>query len=258
VLGAGETAKSAVAHLASIPNVRVTVLSRTFERAVEVAATHGAVGRPWEQLSEALATADVVVGCTGSRTPVLDAAMVSIARAEHAGPLVCVDLGLPRDIDPAVAAIPGVTLIDLERVGVETSARRAGRGRDVLQAESIVELEVERFVEWWRGRGVASTIAQLHARANVIRDAELARALARLPDLDGPARAVIRDLATRMVAKLLHEPTLALKRDPEGVNMAVVVERLFALGPAVDFASTTCARDDSVVDQNSSQESNVA
>jgi len=258
VLGAGETAKSAVAHLASIPNVRVTVLSRTFERAVEVAATHGAVGRPWEQLSEALATADVVVGCTGSRTPVLDAAMVSIARAEHAGPLVCVDLGLPRDIDPAVAAIPGVTLIDLERVGVETSARRGGRGRDVLQAESIVELEVERFMEWWRGRGVASTIAQLHARANVIRDAELARALARLPDLDGPARAVIRDLATRMVAKLLHEPTLALKRDPEGVNMAVVVERLFALGPAVDFASTTCARDDSVVDQHSSQESNVA
>jgi hypothetical protein len=61
-----------------------------------------------------------------------------------------------------------------------------------------------------------------------------------------------------MVAKLLHEPTLALKRDPEGVNMAVVVERLFALGPAVDFASTTCARDDSVVDQHSSQESNVA
>jgi glutamyl-tRNA reductase len=258
VLGAGETAKSAVAHLASIPNVRVTVLSRTFERAVEVAATYGAVARPWEQLSEAIATADLVVGCTGSRTPVLDAAMVSSARGDHASQLVCVDLGLPRDIEPAVAALPGVRLIDLERVGVETSVRRAGRARDLVQAESIVDQEAERFMEWWRGRGVASTIAHLHARASAIREAELARALARLPELDGAARNVVRDLATRMMAKLLHEPTLALKRDPEGVNMAVVVERLFALGPAVDFTSAVCDRGDAVVEQNNSQESIVA
>jgi len=258
VLGAGDTAKSAVAHLASIPNVRVTIVSRTFERAAEAAATHHAVARPWEDLPETLATADVVVGCTGSRTPVIDAAMLSSARNDHTSPLVCVDLGHPRDIDPAVTAIPGVMLIDLERVGVETTARRGGRAPDLVHAESIVEQEAERFMEWWRGRGVASTIAQLHARANAIREAELARALARLPDLDGPARAVVRDLATRMMAKLLHEPTRALKRDPEGVNMAVVVERLFALGPAVDFTSTTCAHDDSVVGQNSSQESNVA
>jgi len=258
VLGAGETAKSALAHLSSIPNVRVTVLSRTFERAVELAATHDAAARRWEELPEALGTADVVVGCTGSRTPVVDAAMLSSARGDRTNPLVCIDLGLPRDIDPAVASCSGVMLIDLERVGVETSARRAGRARDLVQAESIVEQEAERFMEWWRGRGVASTIAQLHARANAIREAELARALARLPDLDGPARAVVRDLAARMMAKVLHEPTLALKRDPEGVNMAVVVERLFALGPAVDFTSATCPRDDSVVDQNSSQESNVA
>jgi len=113
-------------------------------------------------------------------------------------------------------------------------------------------------MEWWRGRGVASTIAQLHARANAIREAELVRALARLPDLDGPARAVVRDLAARMMAKLLHEPTLALKRDPEGVNMAVVVERLFALGPATGFPSAACARGDSVVEQIKSQESIVA
>ena len=258
VLGAGETAKSAVAHLASIPNVRVTVLSRTFERAVEIAATHDAVARPWEHLSEALAAADVVLGCTGSRTPVVDATLLSNARRDRTAPLVCVDLGLPRDIDPAVTAIPGVVLIDLERVGVETSLRRAGRARDLVQAESIVEQEAERFMEWWRGRGVASNIAQLHNRANAIREAELARALARLPNLDGPARAVVRDLATRMVAKLLHEPTLALKRDPEGVNMAVVVERLFALGPAVDFPSAVCERANGVVEQNNSQESNVA
>ena len=143
-------------------------------------------------------------------------------------------------------------------VGAETSARRVDRTRDLSQAESIVEQETERYMEWWRGRGVASTIARLHARANAIREAELERALARLPGLDSQARAVVRDLATRMAAKLLHEPTLALKRDPEGVNMAVVVDRLFALGGATDFMSARCEPEDSAASHSISQESNVA
>lgn len=258
VLGAGETAKSAVTHLGSIPNARITVLSRTLERAAELAAAYDVVARPWDQLADALATADVVVGCTGSQTPVVDAAMLVNARGPEAGPLVCVDLGLPRDIDPAVSAVSGVRLIDLEQVGAETSARRVDRTRDLSQAESIVEQETERYMEWWRGRGVASTIARLHARANAIREAELERALARLPGLDSQARAVVRDLATRMAAKLLHEPTLALKRDPEGVNMAVVVDRLFALGGATDFMSARCEPEDSAASHSISQESNVA
>jgi glutamyl-tRNA reductase len=251
VLGAGETAKSAITHLASIPHVRITVLSRTLERAAGLAAAYDVIARPWDQLADALATADVVVGCTGSQTPVVDAAMLERVRSCEASPLVCIDLGLPRDIDPAVAAIPGVRLIDLEQVGAETSARRVDRTRDLSQAESIVEQETERYMEWWRGRGVASTIARLHERANVIREAELERALARLPGLDSHARGVIRDLATRMAAKLLHEPTLALKRDPEGVNMAVVVERLFALSVATDFASAHCENADHSISQES-------
>jgi glutamyl-tRNA reductase len=257
VLGAGETAKSAIAHLSSIPNARITILNRTLERAAELAAAYGAVARPWDQLADALATADIVVGCTGSQIPVVDAAMVESVRGVEAHPLVCIDLGLPRDIDPAVATIPGVRVIDLEQVGAETSARRIDRTRDLSQAESIVEQETERYMEWWRGRGVASTIARLHERANAIREAELERALARLPGLDPHARGIVRDLATRMAAKLLHEPTLALKRDPEGVNMAVVVERLFALGGATDFTSAHCAPEDHA-DHSISQESIVA
>lgn len=262
ILGAGESAKSAVSHLGTVPGVRVTVLNRTHERALELASVYQVDARPWDELSDALAAADVVVGCTGAPTPVIDAEMLASARGRESGPLVCVDLGLPRDIDPAVSSIPSVRLIDLERVGVETAARRADRSRDLGQAESIVEQETDRYMEWWRGRGVAATIARLHARANAIREAEIERALARLPGLDSQARAVVRDLATRMAAKLLHEPTLALKRDPEGVNMALVVERLFALGAATDFTSALCGPEERTaehgISQQSSQESNVA
>jgi glutamyl-tRNA reductase len=86
---------------------------------------------------------------------------------------------------------------------------------------------------------VTSTVARLHARADVIRRAELERALARLSGLTPSERSVVGELASRVVAKLLHEPTLALKRDPEGANMAVVVERLFALADAERTAAAT-------------------
>jgi glutamyl-tRNA reductase len=121
----------------------------------------------------------------------------------------------------------------------------------------VVE-ETERYMEWWRGRGVASTVARLHARAEAIREAELDRALARLPELTARERAVIGELATRVIAKLLHEPTVALKRDPEGANMAVVVERLFALadiGALPAIAVEPCARTESSPHHEPHQES---
>jgi glutamyl-tRNA reductase len=213
VLGAGETARSAVRELATIVNVQVTVLNRTYEHALELAADHGVEARPWDELSLALQTSDVVIACTGAQTPVVDAGTLLRARGPDARTLFCVDLGLPRDVDPAVAAIPGVRLFDLDHIELESAKGRPDRTRDLAQAEAIVEQETERYMDWWRGRGVASTIARLHARVAAIRETEVERALSRLPHLNPHARAVIQELATRMTGKLLHEPTLALKRD---------------------------------------------
>jgi len=246
VLGAGETADQIVAHLRTLGAEHVTVLNRTAERGAALAAAHGVEARPWDELAVALEQADIVIGCTASPAPIVDATVLTGMRAHAASrPLLCLDLGVPRDIDPAVSSIPGVTLIGMDRIETEAAARRAERARDLERAESIVAQETERYMEWWRGRGVASTVARLHARADAIREAEVARALARLPELTPQARAVVSELATRVVAKLLHDPTVALKRDPEGVNMAVVVERLFALASGGDLSlvgSAHCAR----------------
>lgn len=257
VLGAGETARAAISQLVGSTS-RVTVLNRTHDRAVEVAAAYGVKARRWEELPVAMSTADIIISCTGASAPVIDLQTLARAREGKTGALVCVDLALPRDIDPAVSSLAGVRLIDLARIEIETAARRTDRSRDLAHAESIVDQEAERYMEWWRGRGVASTIARLHDRAREIREAELARAFARLPGLDSQTRDIVRDLAVRMAAKLLHEPTLALKRDPEGANMAVVIERLFALGGAGDLASAIRASSDQIVEPTIHPESNVA
>ena len=237
VLGAGATARSVVKLVTALPSVRVTILNRTLARATALATSTGALARDWAELPDAIADADVVFACTGSVLPIIDRSMMAQVRS-GAREILLVDLGLPRDVEAGVASVPGVRLIDLEHVGVAATRRQANE-RPVAQAESIVGAETDRFMAWWRGRAVAATIARLHARADAIRDAELARTFARIPSLDSTARDLVRELATRMIAKLLHTPTRALKEDAEGANMAVVVERLFALGdPAspVSFA----------------------
>jgi glutamyl-tRNA reductase len=250
IVGAGETAQSVADALARLANIRVTVVNRTQRRAIELASRIGGDARPWSELATVLTNADVVIGCTGSTSPVVDRELVARARAGATTPLLCVDLGVPRAVDHGIRGFPGVRLIDLDRVQAEIEAERAERERDVARAESIVERETERYMAWWQGRSVASTITRLHAEADRIRGAEIERAFARLPELDPRQRAVVADLAARLVAKLLRAPVVALKHDPEGANMAAVVERLFELPHSPDLASEHPALGDSATLQN--------
>jgi glutamyl-tRNA reductase len=230
VIGSGETASLAVGHLLRAAPARLTVVNRTAESAAALALAHGVDAAAWEELPRLLATADLVMSCTASSLPILAAATVRAARQDSADRrLTCVDLGVPRDIDPRVSALEGVTLIDTDEIGAAAGMLDVERRGEVAAAEEVVVDEVERFMSWWRERDVAPAITRLHAHARHIGDVELDRALSRLPELSDREREVIRTLASRITSKLLHEPTVALKRDPEGPNMAMMLDRLFNL-----------------------------
>ena len=138
-------------------------------------------------------------------------------------------MGVPRDIDPDVRNLPGVTLVDLDELQAAAEENRTRRTREVEAAEVVVGAEVERFMDWWRSRQVVPTIAALRRHAAEIRDAEVAHALARLGDLPARDVFVIQALAQRIVGKLLHRPLSVLKADAEGANMAQVLRQLFQL-----------------------------
>lgn len=237
VIGSGETAALALRHLRACGAARVTVVARRAESAAALALAHAVDAAPWESLGELLATADVVLGCTASPVPVVSAAVVRDARQATSRSLTCVDLGVPRDFEPAVRDLENVTLLDLDQLGAEAASLRVRRRRHIAAAEELVADEVERFMGWWREREVAPAIARLHDHAHRIRAAELDRALARLPGLSAREQDVIRALADRITSKLLHDPTIALKRDPEGANMALMLARLFRLPPPGDDPS---------------------
>ncbi|MGX5655899.1 glutamyl-tRNA reductase, partial [Geodermatophilus nigrescens] len=190
-------------------------------------------------LRAAFADADVVVTCTGAPGLVVGPAVVAPAMADRRGrPLAVVDLALPRDVDPGVAALPGVHVVDLALLqGERSAAGEDGAGPvaadDVSAAHALIEAETALLRAERQAAAVAPTVSALRSQAAEVVDAELLRLSTRLPDLDARARSEIARTVRRVVDKLLHEPTVRVKElasTPGGVDYADALRALFGLG----------------------------
>jgi glutamyl-tRNA reductase len=246
VIGAGSMGALTAAHLVRLGVSQINVVNRSLPRAqrlAEIIAEQGvnAQAMTLDQLPAALATAALAVSCTGAIRPVVTLADVHHAlatapRDELAQPLVMCDLGMPRDIDPAIAGLPGVTVIDMDRVQREPSARAAAA--DAEAARSIVATEVAAYLAAQRMAEVTPTVTALRQRAADVVEAELLRLENRLPGLDGDQRDEVARTVRRVVDKLLHAPTVRIKQlagAPGGDTYAEALRELFELDPqAVD------------------------
>jgi len=235
VLGAGEMGAGLVAEVAEadVPGSRVTVANRTWARAEQLAERAGGRAVALDGLPEALVSADLLLTSTGSSSVVLTAADLDRALAtRRSQPLLIVDLGMPRDVDPAVADLPGVSLLGLADVETFVEARIDERRREVVPVRAIVAEEVERWVEAVTARHATPTVAALRQRAEDVRVAELARYRNRLADLEPREREAVEALTRGLLGKLLHDPTVRLKDaagSPKGDRLAGALRELFDL-----------------------------
>ncbi|AXN48212.1 glutamyl-tRNA reductase [Mycobacterium marinum] len=250
VIGAGSMGALSSAHLTRAGIGKVHVLNRSLARAQRLAGKIRQSGvlaeaRTLDRLAEVLTDADVVVSCTGAVAPVVSLADVHHAlatarRDETTRPLVICDLGMPRDVDPAVAGLPGVWLIDVERVQREPSAHAASA--DVAAARHIVAAEVAGYLAGQRMAEVTPTVTALRQRAADVVEAELLRLDNRLPGLDSAERDEVARTVRRVVDKLLHAPTVRIKQlasAPGGDSYAEALRELFQLDQtAVDAVAT--------------------
>jgi glutamyl-tRNA reductase len=232
VIGAGSMGGLALATLARSGVGPMLVANRGAGRAERLAALHGATAVPFADLAEALSAVDLVVCATASPGPVLTEATVRAALAGRDGQvsLAILDLAVPRDVAAEVADLPGVTLIDLARVGAASMDEPSVTDRDA--AESIVAAEVEAFFTWLRGAEVAPTVAALRARADAVVESELSRLAHRRPDLTDEQRADVAHSIHRVVQRLLHSPTVRVRQmatTPGGDQYAALLRELFDL-----------------------------
>ena len=232
VVGAGEMGEGVAVALVGAGATDITVVNRTHERAVALAARIGGSVAPYADLSAALADVDVLLTCSRAGTIVVDADLVGRARGHRAAPLLIVDIAVPRNVHGAAAGLPGVTLLDLDDLRDWADKGLAVRRHEAEHVRAIVRDEVERFEVETTARQAAPLVAALHERAERIRSAELDRFAAKLAGLEPTQRAAVEALTKGIVAKLLHQPSMRLKDDagtPQGERIAAAVRDLFDL-----------------------------
>ena len=158
--------------------------------------------------------------------------LVPVLAARGGRPLLIVDVAVPRDVDPAVGELPGVTLLDMDDLRAFAEEGMSGRRREVARVRALVEDEVDRWVSATTGRAAAPLIGALRAKAEAVRQSEIERLRSRLQDLDPRQQEAIEALTRGILAKLLHEPTVRLKDaagSPRGERLAEALRALFDL-----------------------------
>jgi glutamyl-tRNA reductase len=231
VIGAGTMASLAVKHLRQRGVGPMCILNRSLPHARALAERTHADHGDLDALPTVLREADLVVSATGATGVVVHADTVRAARPAGA-PLVLLDLAVPRDIEPDAGPLPGVTLIDVDALRDRNSAVEEDA---IARAREIVSEEVRRFVVRRRGDELAPLIRALRRRGDAVLQGELERHAGRLHDLTPDERAAVDALARGIVAKLLHDPIVALKERSEpgsGRIHAKLLAELLGLDPS--------------------------
>ncbi len=235
VVGAGSMGEGVAVALGRSAGAPIVVANRSPERGRALAERVGGTSIDFAELSTGLASADVVVAGTGAGEPVLTAELVSAAIVDRdpSRPLHIVDIAVPRDVEPSVADLDGVTVYDLDDLRDWADRGLAQRAAEAERVRDIVREEVDNFVAESTARQAAPLVAAMHEAADRTRTAELARYASRLDRLDDDSRTTVEALTKAIVAKLLHEPSIRLKDQagtPQGERNAAAVRDLFDLG----------------------------
>lgn len=240
IAGAGKMGRSALRRLREEGVARVVVANRTLSSARALVAELG-FGDAVEMTSlpAALETADVLIASTGAShfivtKPLLDA-------REAGKPFFVIDLAVPRDVDPEIATLPGVTLVDVDGLRPVVEERLEVRREAIPDVERIIARSLERFLRWYRSRLASSAIASLTKKAEAVRASEVERLLARCPELTERERALVTGMSLTIVSKLLHSAIANIREkatasEAETLSHVRILDELFELNLAQSIA----------------------
>jgi glutamyl-tRNA reductase len=212
LVGSGKMSELTAHHLCDNGAQELIIINRTSLHAIDLAKRFGAKHRSFKELAMSLVEADVIISSTTAPRALITLEMMQDVMKQREGrQILLIDIALPRDIDPAVADIPGVHLYNLDdlEIGVNEGIRL--RNQEVVQVQKIIYQEVSAFNKWLWSLNVVETISALRQYADLLSQQELKRTLQRLPDLTQREAEIIQEMSTRIVNKLLHMPMLRLK-----------------------------------------------
>lgn len=213
VIGAGGNGELTAKALSNAGVHTIFVANRHYNRAIGVAKRYGGKAVRFDKLPEELMSADIVLSSTGSPHQLIDAETIAeVMRQRDGRPLLIIDIAVPRDVDPEVATIEGVTYFDMDDLQRAIDRNLSVRRVEASKAESIIAQEHDRFDRWLGSLDVMPTVAALRKRADEIAEQVVAENRSKFESLTDADHQRIDAMVRSIVSRVLHEPTLRLKR----------------------------------------------
>jgi glutamyl-tRNA reductase len=245
VVGAGETAELVAKALVTRGVATVFVANRHYDRAIGLAQRFGGDAVRFEELPEQLQSADIVVSATNSPHHIVERDGLEHVMAQRSErPLLAIDLAVPRDIEPACREIAGVTVHDIDDVQQIVERNESGREAEAQQAERIVDTELDRFEHWLGLQEVVPTISALREHGDEVVRRVLAENEGRWESLSDADRERLEKMAGAIASRLLHDPTLRIRRSAcsgESYVLVSALRELFGLDAGIELEGETGA-----------------
>jgi glutamyl-tRNA reductase len=213
LIGAGEMTELTARYLVSEGISNIYVSNRTFERAGEMAEKFDGQAVPFESLSDYLPITDILISSTGAPHYVVRKGQVERAmRMRRNQPIFFIDIAVPRDVDPGVNDVNNAFLYDIDDLNDVAKANARSREKEARRAEGIIGQEVSSFIRWMSSLEVVPTITALREMAEEVKQSELERAFGKIDNLSDDEQNRIEAMASGIVNKILHGPTVELKQ----------------------------------------------
>jgi glutamyl-tRNA reductase len=232
MIGAGEMGEDTLKHFACVQPREIRIANRTRATAQQLCERFVARYVVWEEIGEAIGSADIVISCTGSDRPIITVPMIKKTLADRNGRhLAIIDIAVPRDVEPAVGDLAGVSLYNIDSLNAVVKKNITERESDAVRSERIVEEETAKFMGWLDSLDLVPTIVLLRRKLKLIGDEEVRKALSSWEGLGDEEARRVRLLVDSIINKILHDPTVFLKRDVQGAGRSTVelIRGLFAL-----------------------------
>ena len=237
VVGSGETAALTLRHLVAHGARHVLVVNRNLDKARALAEPYSGEAITFDQLHDHLHRADIVISSTAAPHFVLHPRHFSEALQQRAHrPMFAIDIAVPRDIEPAVAEVDNVYLYDMDDLEQVAEENLATRREEMTRGLAIVERETAQFIAWRRGLLAEPALRSMTEELHAIRERELKRTLAALPDLTEEQRGEVERLASRIVKQILNRPLTHIKREAAHHDPNIVIHlarRFFGIDEAL-------------------------
>jgi glutamyl-tRNA reductase len=238
VIGAGANGELTAQALSAAGVETVFVANRRYDRAIGVAQKYGGKAIRFDSLPQELNSTDIVLSSTGSPHTLIGVEEMEMVMRDRMGrQLLMIDIAVPRDIDPAVGGIDGITLFDMDDLQQAINRNLSVRRGEANKAETVVDQEVKRFDKWITSLDVLPTIAELRKRAETIAEQVVTENLGKFENLTDAEKDRLEAMAQAIVSRMLHEPTLRLKRssgEEESYVYIQALRELFALDAGDD------------------------